>query len=65
MGKRSVNATTLDEALKLTANALDEQIAHAKWRVGAVSKASLRSSARKRLAMLEQVKTERELVQES
>ncbi len=65
MRKRSGYADTSEEAMKLTAQALDEQIAHAKWRVSAVSNAGLRNTARKRLAMLEQIRAARELVHNS
>jgi hypothetical protein len=65
MGKRGVNAVTYDEAIKLNSAELDQQIALAQWRVGAMSNASLRSTARKWLRMLEQVKAEREVVQNS
>jgi hypothetical protein len=65
MRKRSGYASSLDEVTKLSAAALDEQIAHAKWRIGAMSNAGLRNAATKRLAMLERVKAERRLLQKS
>jgi hypothetical protein len=65
VGKRGVNAVTYDEATKLSAAELDQQIARAQWRIDVVSNADLRNRARRQLRMLEQVKAEREMVQKS
>ena len=59
MGGRGVIAGTPEEARRLSAAELDRQIAVTRWRLGAISKSTIRSMARKRLAMLEDVKAER------
>lgn len=65
MGKRSVMATTPDEAAQLSPKELDRQIAVARWNLASARKATLRNLARKHLAMLERAKSERTTPQET
>jgi hypothetical protein len=59
MGRRAIMASTVEEATHLSLSELDRQIAIARWRVGVATKSTLRNLARKRLDMLEAVRSDR------